>query len=78
MFIYTLAFTIKMPSFLFKNNSNAIKFIYGAVSHNSSGICVYRSAKSGLFKTINKKKTYIFGPHCDCLACNGTGCGHCK
>lgn len=71
-----------MPSFLFKNNSNAIKFIYGAVSRNSSGICVYRPAKTGLLKTIHKKKIGghpdIFGPHHDCGACGGGGCGHCR
>ena len=70
-----------MPSFLFKNNSNAIKFIYGAVSRNSSGICVYRSAKSGLFKKNIKKNVGhpdIYGPPCDCGACGGIGCGHCR
>ena len=67
-------------SVLIRNNSSTIKFIYGAVSRNSSRICVYRSAKSNLYKTIKKKNTGhpdIYGPCKDCGWCGGKGCGHC-
>lgn len=83
MFIYTLAFIFKkMPSsILIRNNSSVVKFIYGAISHNSSGIRVYRSDKSGLFKKTIKKigrHPDIFGPHHDCGACGGGGCSRCS
>lgn len=71
-----------MPSsVLIRNNSSVVKFIYGAVSRNSSRICVYRSAKSGLLKkTIKKIGGYpdIFRPHHDCGACGGGGCSRCS
>ena len=69
-----------MPSFIPSRNSSVVKMIYGAILRNSSGIRVYRSAKTGLLKTINKKNAGhpdIYGPCKDCGWCGGKGCGHC-
>ena len=65
-----------MPSSLirFRNFSSLC-----AVSCNSSIVRVQKTKKTK--KTIYKKivgHPDIFGPHHDCAACGGIGCGHCS
>ena len=76
VFIYTP--NNEMPSFIPSRNSSVIKFIYDAVSRNSSRVSVHLQKPK---KTIYKKivgHPDIFGPHYDCGACGGGGCGHCR
>ena len=54
---------------------SAVKFIYDAVSRNSSRVSVHSKKPK---KTIYKKIVGIYGPPCDCLNCGGTGCKHCS
>jgi len=58
-------------------NPITVKYINGVVSRNPSRVRVQRPAKAGIFKKTGGHPD-IFGPHHDCLACGGTGCGHCS
>ena len=79
MFIYTPQPNNEMPSLIpFRNKSSVIKFIYDAVSRNSSRVSVNLQKPK---KTIYKKFVGypgIYGPPCDCGACGGGGCSRCS
>jgi len=66
-----------MPSLIPFRKSSVVKFIYDAVSRNSSRVSVHLQKPK---KTIKKNVGHpdIFGPHHDCAACGGIGCGHCS
>ena len=66
-----------MPSLIPFRKSSVVKFIYDAVSRNSSRVRVQRPAKAGIFKKTGGHPD-IFGPCVDCLACGGTGCSRCS
>ena len=66
-----------MPSLIPFRKFSAVKFIYDAVSRNSSRVSVHvQKPKKTIYKKIVGHPN-IFGPHCDCLNCNGTGCQFC-
>ena len=49
-----------------------------AVSRNSSRVSVHvQKPKKTIYKKIVGHPD-IFGPHHDCGACGGGGCGHCR
>lgn len=67
-----------MPSLIPFRKFSAVRFIYDAVSRNSSRVSVHLQKPK---KTIYKKIVGypdIFGPHCDCGACGGGGCSRCS
>lgn len=67
-----------MPSLIPFRKSSAVKFIYDAVSRNSSRVSVnLHKPKKTIYKKIVGHPD-ISGPHHDCHACGGIGCGHCS
>ena len=66
-----------MPSLIPFRKSSAVKFIYDAVSRNSSRVSVHlQNPKKTIKKIVGHPD--IFGPHCDCGACGGNGCSRCS
>ena len=61
-----------MPSLIPFRKSSAL----WAVSRNSSRVSFYQKPKKTIKKIVGHPD--IFGPHHDCGACGGIGCGHCR
>ena len=67
-----------MPSLIPFRKSSVIKFIYDAVSRNSSRVSVHLQKPKKIIYKKNVGHPDINGPHHDCGACGGGGCSRCS